>query len=43
VQEVFRRLTGLGTAGKLHSLLQAPFTLHDYVIKAIRSCSTTCS
>ena len=36
VQEVFRRLTGLGTAGKLHTLLQAPFTLHDYVIKAIR-------
>ena len=36
VQEVFRRLTGLGTAGKLHTLLQAPFTLHDYIIKAIR-------
>ena len=35
VQEVFRRLTGLGTAGKLHTLLQAPFTLHDYIIKAI--------
>jgi polyphosphate kinase len=36
VQEVFRRLTGLGTAGKLHTLLQAPFTLHDYILKAIR-------
>ena len=36
VQEVFRRLTGLGTAGKLNTLLQAPFTLHDYMIKAIR-------
>ena len=36
VQEVFRRLTGLGTAGKLQTLLQAPFTLHDYVLKAIR-------
>jgi polyphosphate kinase len=36
VHEVFRRLTGLGTAGKLHALLQAPFTLHDYVVKAIR-------
>lgn len=36
VQEVFRRLTGLGTAGKLHYLLQAPFTLHDYIVKAIR-------
>jgi len=35
VHEVFRRLTGLGTAGKLHALLQAPFTLHDYVLKAI--------
>ena len=36
VQEVFRRLTGLGTAGKLHTLLQAPFTLHDYILKGIR-------
>ena len=35
VHEVFRRLTGLGTAGKLQALLQAPFTLHDYVVKAI--------
>ena len=36
VQEVFRRLTGLGTAGKLHTLLQAPFTLHEHIIKSIR-------
>ncbi len=36
VQEVFRHLTGLGTAGKLRCLLQAPFTLHAYVLEAIR-------
>ncbi|MGE0802386.1 MAG: polyphosphate kinase 1 [Lautropia sp.] len=36
VQEVFRRLTGLGTAGKLNTLLQAPFTLHETMMKAIR-------
>jgi polyphosphate kinase len=36
VQEVFRHLTGLGTAGKLRCLLQAPFTLHAYVLAAIR-------
>ena len=36
VQEVFRRLTGLGTAGKLKALLQAPFTLHATMMEAIR-------
>ncbi len=35
VQEVFRRLTGLGHAGKLAALLQAPFTLHPYLLEAI--------
>ena len=35
VQEVFRRLTGLGSAGELPSLLQAPFTLHPYLLDAI--------
>ncbi|MGE0312080.1 MAG: polyphosphate kinase 1 [Lautropia sp.] len=35
VQEVFRRLTGLGHAGKLGALLQAPFTLHPYLLEAI--------
>jgi polyphosphate kinase len=36
VHEVFRRLTGLGRAGALQSLLQSPFTLRDTVIAAIR-------
>ena len=35
VQEVFRRLTGLGTAGKLRALLQAPFTLHAHILESI--------
>ncbi len=36
VHEVFRRLTGLGQAGELRALLQAPFTLHEQVLVAIR-------
>jgi len=36
VHEVFRRLTGVGQAGALKALLQAPFTLHDSVLAAIR-------
>ncbi|HMN80458.1 MAG TPA: polyphosphate kinase 1 [Burkholderiaceae bacterium] len=36
VHEVFRRLTGLGQAGELRALLQAPFTLHEQVLAAIR-------
>ena len=35
VHEVFRRLTGLGAAGALNHLWQAPFTLHDNVIAGI--------
>lgn len=35
VQEVFRRLTGLGVAGKLQRLLQAPFELHAELIASI--------
>lgn len=36
VHEIFRRLTGLGQAGELRSLLQAPFTLHETVLASIR-------
>ncbi len=36
VHEIFRRLTGLGRAGALRALLQAPFTLHEQVLAAIR-------
>lgn len=36
VQEVFRRLTGLGTAGSLKALLQAPFRLHGTLLQAIQ-------
>ncbi len=36
VHEIFRRLTGLGQAGGLRALLQAPFTLHDTVLASIR-------
>ena len=36
VHEVFRRLTGLGKAGALRALLQAPFTMHERVLEAIR-------
>jgi len=36
VNEVFMQLTGLGKASKLKHLLQAPFTLHQRIIKAIQ-------
>jgi polyphosphate kinase len=36
VSDVFGQLTGLGKAGKLHHLWQAPFTLHSRVLQAIR-------
>ena len=35
VHEVFRRLTGLGVAGRLQRLLQAPFDLHPELLAAI--------
>ena len=35
VNEVFIQLTGLGRAGKLQHLFQAPFTLHDSVLRLI--------
>jgi polyphosphate kinase len=37
VNEVFKQLTGLGKAGALKHLWQAPFTLHDNMIAAIRA------
>ena len=37
VNEVFMQLTGLGKASKLKHLLQAPFTLHQRIIKAIQN------
>jgi polyphosphate kinase len=37
VNEVFKQLTGLGKAGTLHHLWQAPFTLHTNVIAAIEN------
>lgn len=36
VQEVFRRLTGLGSAGPLRLLWQSPFTMYDGVVASIR-------
>jgi len=36
VNEVFKQLTGLGKASKLHHLLLAPFTLHGAMLAAIR-------
>ena len=36
VQEVFRRLTGVGQAGPLQALLQAPFTMYEAVIASIQ-------
>ncbi|MFA7665007.1 MAG: polyphosphate kinase 1 [Burkholderiaceae bacterium] len=36
VHEVFRRLTGLGQRGALKHLNQAPFTLHETILAAIR-------
>ncbi|MFZ5462051.1 MAG: polyphosphate kinase 1 [Pseudomonadota bacterium] len=37
VNEVFKQLTGLGRAGELHHLWQAPFTLHANTLAAIRA------
>ncbi|MBU0751454.1 MAG: polyphosphate kinase 1 [Gammaproteobacteria bacterium] len=37
VNEVFKQLTGLGRAGTLNHLLQAPFTLHSGMLKLIRA------
>ena len=37
VNEVFMQLTGLGKASKLRHLWQAPFTLHQRVIRAINN------
>jgi polyphosphate kinase len=37
VNEVFKQLTGLGKAGELKHLWQAPFTLHDRMIDAVRA------
>ena len=37
VNEVFKQLTGLGKAGMLHHLWQAPFTLHANVMAAIKN------
>ncbi len=37
MNEVFKQLTGLGKAGKLKHLWQAPFTLHPSMIAAIRA------
>jgi polyphosphate kinase len=37
VNEVFKQLTGLGKAGELKHLWQAPFTLHDNMIAAVRA------
>lgn len=36
VNDIFVQLTGLGRASKLKLLSQSPFTLHDWIIKAIR-------
>jgi polyphosphate kinase len=37
VNEVFKQLTGLGKAGALKHLWQAPFTLHDNMMAAVRA------
>ena len=37
VNEVFKQLTGLGKAGKLNHLWQAPFTLHANIMAAIKN------
>jgi polyphosphate kinase len=34
--EVFKQLTSLGRAGKLHHLWQSPFTLHSQILASIR-------
>jgi len=36
VNEVFKQLTGLGRASKMHHLWQSPFTLHKRIVAAIR-------
>ncbi len=36
VQKVFQQLTAMGKPGKLHKLLQAPFTLHNTMLKNIK-------
>jgi polyphosphate kinase len=36
VNEVFKQLTGLGRASKMHHVWQSPFTLHKRIIAAIR-------
>jgi polyphosphate kinase len=41
VNEVFKQLTGLGKAGQLKHLWQAPFTLHDNMITAVRAETAT--
>jgi polyphosphate kinase len=40
VNEVFKQLTGLGRAGELRHLWQAPFTLHDKIVAAVRAETT---
>ena len=37
VNEVFKQLTGLGRAGRMKHLWQAPFTLHKRLVAAIRN------
>jgi len=37
VNETFKQLTGLGRAGRLHHLWQAPFTLHTGILAAINA------
>ncbi|NWG30768.1 MAG: polyphosphate kinase 1 [Rhodocyclaceae bacterium] len=37
VSEIFKQLTGLGKAVELKHLWQAPFTLHDNMLEAIRA------
>ncbi|MGH8720818.1 MAG: polyphosphate kinase 1, partial [Burkholderiales bacterium] len=37
VADVFKQLTGLGRAGRLHHVWQSPFTLHKRVVAAIRN------
>jgi polyphosphate kinase len=36
VNEVFKQLTGLGRASKMHHVWQSPFTLHKRIVAAIR-------
>src|SRR5262245_12886724 len=37
VNEVFKQLTGLGQARRLHHLWISPFTLHKHVLEAIKA------